>query len=512
MKKKLTKWLSSTLVLAMIFTTIPLTHFSTVYATDSIDQSTSNLPQNQVSESTRKELVDKRTETSKTFLNPDGTLTTEISQKPIHFKNNRKEWQSIENELVENQKEQVYENKANAFKVKFDQEQKTDSPFMELEDEQTTVEFELEPLEHTDEMAAKSEAVVEGESITYPNVYQNIDIKYTIGNDRVKEDIIYNEKPSEGFPEQFTYKMNLNGMSVKESDGILYLYDDEKNEPLYYFDMPYMYDSFIPDGFQSVKEFESVPEEAMSYDIQLQHEVVDNQLFLHVIPNKEWLEDDNRVYPITIDPPLVKLQGSNYVEDTNIRSGFPTQTGGNDTELGAGRSGTNIIRGLLKFDVSSIPAGSVIISSNMNLWYSSTNNKNPINVSIHNVTKGWTENQANWNSAKTSPLTPWTTKGGDYNSSPLSTNIGLSEVPDLAIAEIKWDIPTSIIGNWINNAQNNNGLLLKSDSENTEIYKKFVSSEHTIGNQFHPKIIVTYKTPARLGLEDYWQYDTHSLL
>lgn len=148
----------------------------------------------------------------------------------------------------------------------------------------------------------------------------------------------------------------------------------------------------------------------------------------------------------------------------------------------------------------------------MNLWYSSTNNKNPINVSIHNVTKGWTENQANWNSAKTSPLTPWTTKGGDYNSSPLSTNIGLSEVPDLAIAEIKWDIPTSIIGNWINNAQNNNGLLLKSDSENTEIYKKFVSSEHTIGNQFHPKIIVTYKTPARLGLEDYWQYDTHSLL
>lgn len=186
MKKKLTKWLSSTLVLAMIFTTIPLTHFSTVYATDSIDQSTSNLPQNQVSESTRKELVDKRTETSKTFLNPDGTLTTEISQKPIHFKNNRKEWQPIENELVENQKEQVYENKANAFKVKFDQEQKTDSPFMELEDEQTTVEFELEPLEHTDEMAANSEAVVEGESITYPNVYQNIDIKYTIGNDRVK--------------------------------------------------------------------------------------------------------------------------------------------------------------------------------------------------------------------------------------------------------------------------------------------------------------------------------------
>ncbi|WP_338754929.1 hypothetical protein [Bacillus sp. FJAT-52991] len=34
----------------------------------------------------KKELIEKRTEISKTYQNPDGTLTTEISPSPLHYK------------------------------------------------------------------------------------------------------------------------------------------------------------------------------------------------------------------------------------------------------------------------------------------------------------------------------------------------------------------------------------------------------------------------------------------
>ena len=86
----------------------------------------------------RQELVEKRTENSKTFSNDDGTLTTEISQKPIHYKDTHNNWEEIDNVLVENKSEKVFENKANAFKVKFDKQIAND-PFLEVKDKQGSV-------------------------------------------------------------------------------------------------------------------------------------------------------------------------------------------------------------------------------------------------------------------------------------------------------------------------------------------------------------------------------------
>jgi|GEM_PF-780127 len=457
----------------------------------------------------RQELIEKRTENSKTFSNDDGTLTTEVSQKPIHYKNKHNNWEEIDNKLVENKSEQVFENKANAFKVKFD-EQIANDPFLEVKDKQGSVQLQIEPLEHSNEKPATVKGEVDGEVITYPEVFPNVDMKYTVGSDRIKEDIIYNEKPKDGFPNQFTFKIDTNGMDVKEVDGTIFLYDKKTEQKLYYFESPYMYDSYKPKDFKSISQIKSIPEEAISYDIKLKYEMINNELFLNVVPNKEWLEDSNRVYPITIDPTLVKLQSDSYVVDTNLRSGFPTQTGGNDIELGGGRSGTNVIRSLLKFDLSSIPAATSITSANLNLWFSSTNSNSPIDISLHKVTKAWEENQANWNSAKTS--TPWSLKGGDFVNTPLSTISGITEPGDLITGQMSWSIPPALVSNWITNPSSNYGFLLKSDTETVTTYKKFISSEHSIDEQYHPLLVITYNTAARLGLEDYWLYDSNSLV
>jgi RHS repeat-associated protein len=502
------KYLILLLVVMLVLMNIPNVNQSASAETSIQSQQTNSI---QVGAKERHEIKNKRTANSKTFANSNGTFTTEISQTPIHYKDNTNQWKDINNDLMTNDTEEVYQNKSNSMKVKFNQEQEHDTTILEIEEKNKSLKMELQPLEHTGEIPKTVKGIVKENHIRYEEVYTNIALNYSVGSDRVKEDIVYKKKPTNGFPEKFTYKMNLEGMYIKEVDGIIFLYDQVSKKQLFYFDAPYMYDATLPKGYKAAEGIQSVPEESMSYDVDLDYEVKDEQLYLTLYPNTEWLNDSKRVYPITIDPTIVRLQSSSYVEDTNIRSGFPTQTGGNDLELGGGSSSGNIIRSLLKFDLTSIP-DSEILSADLNLWFSSTNGSNPINLSLHRMTKDWTENQASWNYAKTVPSTVWTTKGGDFISAPFATITGLTTPGTLDTSSKKWEIPVSIVQGWISNRSSNYGVVLKSDTESTNIYKKFISSENTVDSKYHPLLVVSYKAPSRLGLESYWEYSTHPLI
>ncbi|GIN41448.1 hypothetical protein J19TS1_43970 [Heyndrickxia oleronia] len=150
------------------------------------------------------------------------------------------------------------------------------------------------------------------------------------------------------------------------------------------------------------------------------------------------------------------------------------------------------------------------MKADLNLWMSAVSNDTPINISAYQLSKSWDENQASWNYSKTSPLTSWSVKGGDYTSTVLSS-MEVGNQIDLAYSQ-KWDIPVGLINKWVTNPTTNNGIILKSNSESTNTYKKFISSEYPIDGQYQPLLVITYKTGARLGIEDYWEYDSHSLV
>ncbi|MEW4286212.1 DNRLRE domain-containing protein [Priestia koreensis] len=512
-KQKRLKYLSLTLSATMFTAFIPFANFSSA-TTDTeanISSSSENLTKGILSD-TPQEIKSMRTENSKTYLNPDGTYTSEISQDPIHFKNEDNQWETINNELTTNTQNGFVQNKANQFTVKFDQQPSVDQPIVKIEDENKSAALSLEPLENTGEKPQEVNGVVKDNSIQYQNVYSNIDLHYKVGSDRVKEDIVYKEKPENGFPTEFTYSMDLDGYKVKEEGRTIYLLDASSNKPVYYFETPSMYDSYKPEGFSNVEGVQSIPEEAISYDVKLDYEVVGNQLLLHLVPSKDWLEDSNRVYPITIDPTIVRIQSSNYVDDTNIRSAVPTQTGGNDLEIGGGVGNGNTIRSLLKFDLASVPTGTTILSSSLDLYFSSTNSSSLIDLSLYELNRDWNENEASWNYAKVSPSTAWATKGGDFNATKLATVSGLTSPTTMDNELKKWEVAPSVIQKWKENTTSNYGFILKSDTESTNIYKKFISSENSVDEKYHPKLVITYKTNARLGLEDYWLYDSHPLV
>ena len=62
-------------------------------------------------------------------------------------------------------------------------------------------------------------------AIRYSNVFNNIDVQYTILGDNVKEDIILLDKTDIN---SFSYKIELNGLSAKEEDESIKVYDNEE--------------------------------------------------------------------------------------------------------------------------------------------------------------------------------------------------------------------------------------------------------------------------------------------
>jgi YD repeat-containing protein len=500
------KIISIVLICTLLFTYIPFGNFK-VNAEDLENKG-------QVKKEERLELIEERTAVSKTFDNLDGTYSTEITQSPQHFQDKEGNWKEIKNELVPGEKGK-YQNKENSFVVEFDKKSTDQSKGVQISEGDYKVDLNLVEMETTKkETTEPSEGIVEDNQITYKEIFNGVSAVYTVGENYVKEDIVLHAIPENGIPEKFTYQLDLQGLAYEEIGDNIYLQDAGTGENLYIIDAPYMYDSYMPEDFASVKEIKSIPEEAKSYDIQIDTREENGQLFIDLIPDSNWINDGSRVYPIVIDPMIVRVQGAVDTVDTTLRSSFPTRTGGNDFELGIGASTDgNIVRSLLKFDLSSIPFVGNVLSADLNLYLSSTNSSNPINISAHAVTGAWEENEASWTYKDTTPYTKWAMAGGDYGTNALSTVSGIAAAPaNLADGLTRWSIPVNTVQQWVSNPTSNYGFLLKSTSESTKVYKKFASSEQSVITEYKPKLVVTYKTPSRLGLESYWDYATHPLV
>ena len=510
------KFLNVTIIMALLITFIPFGNFFTpsIHA-KTIDTEVEEI-ESEVLQTTgeRLELIDKRTEVSKTFLNTDGTYTTEITQAPQHFMNEQENWLEIDNTLVldptENNK---ITNKANSFSVKFDSEIDSTTEGMVISEDNYEIKLNLNELTtNTNDTIGSLPSIgeVNDNTVIYNELFDSISTEYTVGENYVKEDIILHEPLESGLPEKFSYQFSLDNLTYEVVEKQIYLSDSSTGEVKYVIHAPYMYDSYRPEQFQTSTIAESIPEEAKSFDIELETREENGQLFVDLIPNRTWLQDEKRIYPIVIDPTVTRVQGNDLMTDTTLRSQFPSQVGGNDTELAVGRATYNIVRSLLKFDLSAISGASHVLSADLNLYLSSTNSNDSLDITAHDVTKAWNENEANWLNSATNKS--WNIAGGDYNTIIEGTANNISTIPtNVEDGLVKWALFPLYVYRWLYDPSSNNGLLLKSTNEENINYKKFFSSESLVDTKYKPKLVVTYKTMASLGLEDYWDYNTHAL-
>ncbi|NNJ79075.1 MAG: DNRLRE domain-containing protein, partial [Xanthomonadales bacterium] len=187
-------------------------------------------------------------------------------------------------------------------------------------------------------------------------------------------------------------------------------------------------------------------------------------------------------------PATATLQlGTDPGADAMLDSFYPRNYGGRNFVQVNENTGNWVQRPVFRFDLGRIPAGSTVLSAELELRLKSI--KTPGAATIHRVARSWVEGTksgtgtadgATW--ATYDGTNNWTTEGGDFDASAVSeAAITGSET------WVRWEIGP-LVGQWLS-GEPNNGFLLKSDGilEEAEFYSK-----EEADTTLRPKLTISY--------------------
>ncbi|RME23858.1 MAG: DNRLRE domain-containing protein [Candidatus Zixiibacteriota bacterium] len=154
-----------------------------------------------------------------------------------------------------------------------------------------------------------------------------------------------------------------------------------------------------------------------------------------------------------------------------------TNFGANTTIDVLTEGSSQVRRGLIQFNLGSIPANSIVTCAALLLNQESGTDTGHT-IYVHRLITGWSESTATWN-------TPWTAAGGDYD----PTSVG-SFVPDtLGLRAVNI---STLAQFWVDNPASNFGLMLRAEDPTAPPYFNFnfASKEH--GASPPPRLVVEY--------------------
>ena len=155
-------------------------------------------------------------------------------------------------------------------------------------------------------------------------------------------------------------------------------------------------------------------------------------------------------------------------------------------------------RGLLKFDLSTIPSSAIVSSAILTLTISTA--WGAANVAIYRQKKAWVEAQATWNIYSTG--NNWTSAGGFNASDCEQTNIGSGTPSSNSVGTVlNITLSASAIQEMIAGSFTNNGFLIKTTTEAGDNATLFATSSHATSS-YRPKLVIGYSLPS--GGHAYW--------
>jgi hypothetical protein len=165
-----------------------------------------------------------------------------------------------------------------------------------------------------------------------------------------------------------------------------------------------------------------------------------------------------------------------------------------------GANASSVRRGLVQFDLSSLPPHAQITSATLSV-YETITLRGSGTVGVHRVTTAWAEGAgsntctggANWTGNGLGGS--WLTPGGDYTAPDAAT---VSKTAGNTPGWDRFDI-TSIARGWANNTNPNDGILLKLDNESSSPcttltncnYWAYASNEYS-DPTLRPTLTITY--------------------
>ena len=151
-------------------------------------------------------------------------------------------------------------------------------------------------------------------------------------------------------------------------------------------------------------------------------------------------------------------------------------------------------KGLLRFDLSSIPANANVDGATLELYYQEKLQTPSLEVGVHQVLKDWVDSQATWTYRKAN--TAWS-GGGMVAGSDYATTAAAS-VALAAPGSIAFSI-TGLAQNWVTNPAQNYGLVLRQKTAGGYVSARFCT-ELASGSfwpcsnaAWRPKLTITYR-------------------
>lgn len=424
------------------------------------------------------ELIDKRKEREKHFLQKNGEIIAKVYDEDIHFLKNGK-YEEIDNTLVK--QNEYYTNKRNAYKIKFSTSEKKDLMKMETLGHYLNIKLKNNSCFNVGKEKSESKT---RDNIHYNNILENIDLDYKVMSNKVKECVIL--KNNQANPDDLIFIVDTDLTLEVQSDRSISAKED--NEVIFHIESPFMVDANNQEN--NNVEYELVKQEG--------------QYILKLVVDKDWLNEETRVYPITIDPTISNYGQNSNVYDTYIYPG-DTNVDRNSLaylKIGVEKvNGDNVVnRALLKFDLPTIGTGSQIIEAILTLdgYPDFTHKHKATLLNVHRITQDWTETGANWN-----------TMNNKYDSRIEgifeSTRRYYEDENGMSLFGSGTDL-TSLVKKWYEDTPNY-GIMIKANKEvySSETVPMFFSKNNTVtGGNPKPILSVTYRNQN--GIESYMDY------
>jgi Bacterial Ig domain/Secretion system C-terminal sorting domain/Bacterial cadherin-like domain len=187
----------------------------------------------------------------------------------------------------------------------------------------------------------------------------------------------------------------------------------------------------------------------------------------------------------------------NPLKDNWLDQRNPSRNNGVNTSLISDGETSRAGRPTLQFNLSTITSGATITSANLRLVATAAQNNTAFNLSLHRLTNTWdegTQNNANgisnWTQRIAGPVL-WTTAGGDFNATAEAT----TSVTTTGTYNWSGGTLNTLLQNWVNGTNTNNGMLLKFVTEGTGNEAKTFASNNNGTTANRPLLTFDWATP-----------------
>ncbi|PZH11382.1 sugar-binding protein [Streptomyces sp. NTH33] len=436
----------------------------------------------------RVEALSERTETSTTWVNKDGSLTTELTAGPVRFTDEATgQWREVDLDLVQGADGTV-EPKAHPGGLRLSG--RSGTPAKSLKAARQAEATDLVTLGEGDQKITLQwkgglpKPKLDGTRAEYVNAVPGADVVVEATRTGFEQYVELKQRPETGDAGSYSYTLPLKakGLKAKQlADGSL-LFTDKKNKKRAVMPAPVMWDATVDE-----RSGEHTRKSRVGMKVVQKGASVD----LVITPDAGFLTDPDTKYPVTIDPSTSSLSN---VFDTYVQQG-ETVDWSTDTELDWGNPGTKNADGTPRTAETFISWNTTPIQDALVL---------DAKLSLYNFHSGNTDCKAYpwevWSSPAASTSSRWTNrpKMTAMKATSTETRGNPSCTGTQPKGWINADI-TTLVQDWASAKTTRGHMGIRAASESVVAQWKRVNSANAASNP--PKLTVNYNYRPKTGTD-----------